>query len=180
MPVREAPQQEEVISPAAGRGCWCSSRWPAGRTRRWTGCRRSCLHTRQSSTPCGGDPEPRQTQQLFSTFVLELAQGRRKYLPIGLDSPVCCFVGAEPVAPRTCRTDGPVDCREAERWSSGSRTRWSWTEQEEKIRLETQSSATFSSRDDVFITNFDKSTFFKFLLLDQVLRNRMKLKTTVK
>lgn len=76
----------------------------------------------------------------------------------GRDSPVCCFVGAEPVAPRTCRTDGPVDYREAERWFSGSLTRWSWTEQEElqlkQIRLESQSSATFSSRNYVFITNF--------------------------
>lgn len=46
------------------------------------------------------------------------------------DWPVCCFVGAEPVSPRTCRTAGPVDCREEERWFSGSPTRWSWTERQ--------------------------------------------------
>lgn len=29
--------------------------------------------------------------------------------------PVCCFVGVEPVGPRTCRTAGPADCHEEER-----------------------------------------------------------------
>lgn len=50
-------QQEEVISPAAERGCLCSSRWLADRSHRWTGCRWCCLHTKRSSTPCAGDPK---------------------------------------------------------------------------------------------------------------------------
>lgn len=48
---------EAVTSPAAARQCWCSSRWPVDRSRRWTGCTKCCPHTRRSSRPSAGGPE---------------------------------------------------------------------------------------------------------------------------
>lgn len=45
-----------VTSPAAGRGCWCSSRWLAGRSRRWRGCMTGSLRSMLCSTPCACDP----------------------------------------------------------------------------------------------------------------------------
>lgn len=57
-----------VTSPAAGQGCWCSSRWLAGQSRRWTGYTTGSLRSTPCSTPSAGDPA--QTHAVTCIYLL--------------------------------------------------------------------------------------------------------------
>lgn len=56
-----------LTSPAAVRECWCSSRWLAGQSRRWTGCSRGYPRSRPSSTPSDGGPVGTQSMRPSQT-----------------------------------------------------------------------------------------------------------------
>lgn len=60
-----------ITSPAAAPGCWCSSRWPAGRSRRWKGCTSGSLHSTPCSRPYACDPV-----RTFKRVVSEEAAGK--------------------------------------------------------------------------------------------------------
>lgn len=114
-----------VTSPAAGPGCWCSSRSPVGRSRMWTGCTTGSLHSTLYNTPFACGPAHTHTYT-FKLLVLTLTTTQNILSTLFASSPFCCCVEVWPASLRSCQTVGPVDCHVAERWSSGWRRHLFW------------------------------------------------------